>query len=57
MNLHEAETRLAQEESWLDSLIHGTGNSTSIALAQAHVNYWRSEVFRLRLIEEGGWHL
>ena len=54
MNLHEAEQRLTLEQDYLTHATHA-GNPTAIALAQAHVNYWQSEVFRLRLIEEGGW--
>lgn len=54
MNLDEAEVRLSQERAYLIRAEH-SGNRTAIALAQAHVNYWQSEVFRLRLENEGGW--
>lgn len=54
MKLDEAEARLAQERVYL---IHAerTGTAPAIALAQAHVAQWESEVFRLRLAEDGGW--
>ena len=55
MNLDEAETRLSQERAWLIRAEH-SGVGSAIALAQAHVNYWQSEVFRLRLQETGGWN-
>ena len=54
MNLLDAEARLTVEENYLEHAIHN-GTPSAIALAQAHVNYWRSEVFRLRLVEQGGW--
>lgn len=54
MTLDEAETRLSQERAFLIRAEH-SGNPTSIALAQSHVRYWESEVFRLRLAENGGW--
>ncbi|GAA1148736.1 hypothetical protein GCM10009651_36580 [Microbacterium natoriense] len=54
MNLSDAEARLTIEETYLEHATHN-GTPSAIALAQAHVNYWRSEVFRLRLEEQGGW--
>lgn len=48
------EERLAAEQRFLDAAIT-VHNPIAIAMAEAHIKAWEAELFRLRLVEEGGW--
>ncbi|WP_341945682.1 hypothetical protein [Microbacterium sp. LWH11-1.2] len=53
-DIAQAEERLAAEQRFLDAAIT-VHNPIAIAMAEVHIKAWEAELFRLRLIDSGGW--